>query len=195
MRTFPVEDDLVEMIWARAKPTPFEQLSFSDALRRVLRDEPPQPKGLAATPVTSSESKIAADSGRPFLSRAAPTIDADALLAELTAMPGARDSKKARAPKADLRELVRLGLLKEGQELTFVDFRGDTHPKGKAKVAGDDLLFLDGKRYSMSALAGTLLKQQGYVGESVRGPEHWRTSDGRKIRELWEEALARRGSR
>lgn len=193
MRTFPVEDDLVEMVWAKAKPAPFEQLSFSDALRRVLRYDSPQAPSASSGP--PSELKIAADSRRAFTSQAKPQIDANELLAEMAAKPSARSSKRGRAPKADLRELVRLGSLKGGQELTFVDFRGDTHPNGKAKVAGDDLLFADGRRYSMSALAGTLLKQLGYVGDSVRGPEHWRTSDGRKVRELWEEALSRRGSR
>lgn len=36
MRTFEVEDDLVELIWKLADPEPFESLAFSDALRRVL---------------------------------------------------------------------------------------------------------------------------------------------------------------
>lgn len=191
MRTFPVEDDLVEMIWARAKPAPFEQLSFSDALRRVLQNGMEQQRALK---VASSAPNITADTGRPLLSHAKPEIDADAMLAELAAMPSDGNVRRARAPKADLRELVRLGYLKDGQELTFVDFRGDTHSRGRAKVVGNELLFLDGNRYSMSALAGVLLKQKGYVGEDVRGPEHWRTSDGKKIRELWDEALTRRRS-
>ncbi len=36
MQQFEVEDELVELIWIRAQPKPFESLSFSDALRRVL---------------------------------------------------------------------------------------------------------------------------------------------------------------
>jgi hypothetical protein len=192
MRTFAVEDDLVEMIWAKAKPEPFEQLSFSDALRRVLYNGSAQTQALPPAP---SGAKLAADSGRSLPPRSKLELDADALLAELDAMPDTKNARKGRAPKADLRELVRLGYLNDGQELIFVDFRGDSHPKGKAKVSGGELLFLDGKRYSMSALAGALLKQQGYVAEAVRGPEHWRTSDGRKVREIWEQALATRRTR
>ena len=33
---FDVDDDLVALIWQLAKPKPFEQLTFSQALRRIL---------------------------------------------------------------------------------------------------------------------------------------------------------------
>lgn len=36
MANFFVDDDLVSIVWERAKPKPFENLTFSDALRRVL---------------------------------------------------------------------------------------------------------------------------------------------------------------
>ena len=36
MDKFYVDDDLVELVWQLAKPKPFENLSFSAALRRVL---------------------------------------------------------------------------------------------------------------------------------------------------------------
>jgi hypothetical protein len=35
---FAVDDDLVALVWRLAKPQPFENLSFSAALRRVLND-------------------------------------------------------------------------------------------------------------------------------------------------------------
>lgn len=38
MTNFPVDEDLVSIIWERAKPKPFENLTFSQALRRVLTD-------------------------------------------------------------------------------------------------------------------------------------------------------------
>lgn len=190
MRSFPVEEDVVALVWAKAKPAPFEQLSFSDALRRILADAHSAVKPVAQPPANLT-AKLAADSGRALEPRTRhPT--ADEMLAELGQNPTDSPDRRGRAPKADLRELVRLGYLKDGQDLTFVDFRGKTHPKGKAKVSGDDLLFADGRRYSMSALAGLLLKQHGYVGESVRGPEHWMNSEGTKVRELWETALLKR---
>ena len=36
---FAVDDDLVALVWRLAKPRPFEILSFSAALRRVLQGE------------------------------------------------------------------------------------------------------------------------------------------------------------
>jgi len=36
MQSFEVEDDLVELVWKLANPKPFESLTFSAALRRVL---------------------------------------------------------------------------------------------------------------------------------------------------------------
>jgi hypothetical protein len=36
---FPVDDDLAALVWQLAKPKPFENLSFSAALRRVLQIE------------------------------------------------------------------------------------------------------------------------------------------------------------
>lgn len=36
MAQFFVDDDLVSIVWERAKPKPFENLTFSEALRRVL---------------------------------------------------------------------------------------------------------------------------------------------------------------
>ncbi len=36
MKNFPVDDDLVAQIWQLAHPKPFENPSFSEALRRVL---------------------------------------------------------------------------------------------------------------------------------------------------------------
>lgn len=163
MRSFPIDEDVVELVSQLAKPAPFEQLSFSDALRRILQ----------ASVNGSAPPRQAPD--RPSeLVKSAPVAGASA---------------RGRAPKADLRELVRMGLLSDGQELFLVDFRGQRHPRGRAKVEGSDLVYSDGKRYSMSGLASNLLKEQGYVADSVRGPDHWVTQDGLKIRQLWEGAV------
>ena len=37
MQSFEVDDDLSALVWRLAKPKPFENLSFSAALRRVLQ--------------------------------------------------------------------------------------------------------------------------------------------------------------
>ena len=36
MKNFPVDEDLVALIWQMANPKPFENITFSEALRRVL---------------------------------------------------------------------------------------------------------------------------------------------------------------
>lgn len=178
MRTFPVDDDVVALVWEQARPAPFEQLSFSEALRRVLtgkkQDVPAQ-----AEPLPKAKTRV-------------PT--AAELLAEIEALPSSGSEPRGRAPKADLRELVRLGILKEGQELIFVDYKGHPQPKHKATVVGADLAY-QRVRYSMSALSSLLLKQEGYIADSVRGPDHWATSAGKRIRELWENVLRQRGEK
>lgn len=166
MQSFPVSDDVVSHVWKLAGVKPFEQISFNDALRRVLAI----PR--LANPVTS------------------PSKTGEELLAELEAMPSG--GGRVRAPKADLRELVRLGYLTEGQELTFVDYKGKRYNETKAVVADGRLRF-NKRTDSMSALAGVLLNAQGFSGESVRGPDHWATSDGTLIRELWTQVLSKRG--
>jgi hypothetical protein len=43
MPAFEVDDDLAELVWRLARPKPFEQLTFSLALRRVLQYASAQP--------------------------------------------------------------------------------------------------------------------------------------------------------
>lgn len=176
MPTFPVDEDLVALIWERAKPAPFEQLSFSEALRRVLNEKAQQQPSEQVSAV-------------PKVKVVAP--DTQEFLAEIEALPKNTEELRRRAPKADLRELVSLGVLKEGQELIFVDYKGHLQPKHKAAVSRGYLYFKKA-RYSMSALSSILLKQEGYIADSVRGPDHWATADGKRIRELWEGALKQR---
>ena len=177
MMTFPVEDDVVALVWAQAKPQPFEQLSFSAALRRILKGGS---QGLAQT--------------HPASTSTSPVPTAEEMLAELEALPSRSSHQRGRAPKADLRELVRLGILTEGQELVFVDYKGNSQRKHKAKIVGADLAYRK-VRYSMSALSSLLLKQEGFVADSVRGPDHWATAEGKRVREMWEEVLKQRSSR
>ncbi|SOZ49320.1 hypothetical protein CBM2615_A120149 [Cupriavidus taiwanensis] len=68
MRTFPIADDLVELVWRLAKPEPFEKLDFNDALRRVLAEL--KPKAVK------------------------PAVDVEKLLAELAAMDDKEFAKK-----------------------------------------------------------------------------------------------------
>jgi len=67
---FDVDDDLVALIWQLAKPKPFEQLTFSQALRRILAGPTPEllPKPMAPAQIPvyaieshSEEQKLLAD--------------------------------------------------------------------------------------------------------------------------------------
>jgi hypothetical protein len=174
MRSFPIDDDVVALVSALAHPAPPYE-SFNDALRRVLAGAPKQ---IGTGSVADQAAKRRVPSG-------------DELLAELDAISPGVSERRARAPKADLRELVRLGILKEGETLVFVDYKGHPQPKRVATVAGADLAF-ERKRHSMSALSSLLLKQDGYIADAVRGPDHWAKADGRTIRELWDGVLKAR---
>ena len=59
MQRFEVDDDLVAIVWERAKPRPFETLSFSAALRRALLVSPVERKS-AATPAKISLDELIA---------------------------------------------------------------------------------------------------------------------------------------
>lgn len=77
MKNFPVDDDLVALVWQRANPQPFENLSFSEALRRAL---------------TGTQLKA-----KPSRKKSSP-LSADELLAELDAM-GKEELKKLKVTR------------------------------------------------------------------------------------------------
>jgi len=95
---------------------------------------------------------------------------------------------RGKAPKTNLRDLVRVGSLTEGQVLFFHDYQGNKINGVQALIRGNDLEY-KGNTYSMSALACNLMKGQGYQSDSYRGPQFWFTAQGRSVKELWDEYL------
>lgn len=81
MQHFPIDDDLVSMVWRLSNPQPFEHLTFSDALRRVL----------AGPRIPRAERDLALSEGMLAKLDALPNADelalSEALLAELEALP------------------------------------------------------------------------------------------------------------
>ncbi|MDP9203250.1 MAG: hypothetical protein M3P26_15140 [Gemmatimonadota bacterium] len=102
----------------------------------------------------------------------------------------------SRRPKASLGRLIKAGLIKNGQKLYLQDYQGRQVPGIEAFVGGDGI-FANADRnrlYSMSDLAGEILKKNGYKADAVRGPSHWFTENGKSITQLWEEHLDRNGA-
>jgi hypothetical protein len=96
--------------------------------------------------------------------------------------------KRGKAPKTNLRDLVRVGSLSEGQVLFMRDYQGNEIKGVQATVRGNDLEF-KGNIYSMSALTRQHMKSQGYDSDSYRGPQFWYTAKGKSVKELWDEYL------
>lgn len=96
----------------------------------------------------------------------------------------------SKKPKADLQELVQGGLLEEGQKLVLNYKEKKLLKKYEAIVSGKHLLW-NGKTYTMSGLVKIILRREGYAipSEAYRGPDYWYNSDGRSIKDLWEQYL------
>jgi len=97
--------------------------------------------------------------------------------------------KTRKQPRTNLQEIVRAGLISDGQRLIF-QHSGKRLPEYTATIS-EKSLHWRGKRYSMSALAGMALETIGLDGKSVRGPLFWFTESGKSIQELWEQYLSR----
>lgn len=115
-----------------------------------------------------------------------PAVDAE--LEKLLAESLAAASSRAKAPKADLEILVKMGLLQNGQKVYLIDYQGNQVNKLFAVISGGDVIYND-QRYSMSNLAQELLTSVGYKSNSVRGPAHWVTDEGKSIKQLWQQYL------
>jgi len=87
-------------------------------------------------------------------------------------------------PKTNLPDLIRLGVLSEGQKLIF-QHGTKSLTEYTATISGKGLIW-KGKSYSMSELAGKALETIGLDGTSVRGPLFWFTEDGKSIKDIWE---------
>ena len=100
----------------------------------------------------------------------------------------APSSGASRQPRVQLGLLREAGLLRNGQTLYLHDFRGQRVEGAECAVYHENLKWKN-KQYSMSRLAGILLKAEGYQADSVRGPAHWYTEEGVRITDLWEKYL------
>ncbi len=184
MQRFDVDDEVVEAVWQLAKARPFE--TFNSALRRVLRLNG---DAELAEPLATDSALAPVEPDEMHPSGEEATNPLEELLNEaLAARP------RSKAPKADLRELVGAGLLRNGEELFLVDYHGARLQQFKATISSGGLLF-KGHHYSMSDLARDLLKKVGYQSDSVRGPAHWSNAKGATVKDLWQQLLGKRAQK
>ena len=164
MESIKVDNDVFAHLQKNARPfvdTP------NSTLRRLLGID-------SATAATKTE-------------KSSPTDDAE--LEELLAEGLAATRSRSKAPKADLEVLVKTTLLRNGQQLYLVDYQGNRVQKlSPAVISGGDVIY-NNQRYSMSNLAQELLAKVGFKSNSVRGPAHWVTDDGKTIKDLWQQYL------
>lgn len=162
MQTIEIDTDVFAHLQKNARPfvdTP------NSTLRRLLGIDGPTAQALKK-------------SLSPF------DADLDPLLSESLAITSGR----SKAPKADIQLLCQKGLLRNGQKLYLIDYQSNRVQKISASISGADLIF-NGQRYSMSNLAQQLLSQAGFKSNSVRGPAHWITEDGKTVKDLWQQYL------
>jgi hypothetical protein len=108
---------------------------------------------------------------------------------EKTQQATSKVQRKGKAPRTDIKTLISVGSLQEGQELFLHDYKEQRIPGIQANIRGNQLEF-QGQFYSMSKLTKELMHQHGYDSEAFRGPKYWYTAEGKSVMSLWNEYLA-----
>lgn len=137
-------------------------------------------KPFVDSPNTTLRRLLSIEPQKPLLNAKPADDELEQLLRE------SMESRRTKAPKADLRVLIRTGVLREGERLYLVDYQGQRVPQQEAVIAGGMLAF-KGQHYTMSNLAQELLKKVGFKSSSVRGPSHWANAKGVNITVLWQQ--------
>ncbi len=113
-----------------------------------------------------------------------------------TLTPPSKEPVKERkiAGRVTFEELVKAGLLKDGQVLYFYHTRLFRDEQAQVVASQNEFKYLsDGKMYSKSELAKSLLIKHGFKHDEygVRGPMYWQTEDGKLLVELEEQVRNR----
>lgn len=162
MKTIDIDDDVYEFLAKNARP--FLDTDPNSVLRRLL--------GFSA--------------GEPTRSQPSEPIQAEHPSPDMVDTINA--VRRSKAPKANLRELLRLGKLRDGERLYLVDYHGHRVGQFSASISNGWLSY-EGEHYTMSDLAQSLLKKVGFKSDSVRGPAHWANAQGVTIKDMWDEVI------
>jgi predicted type IV restriction endonuclease len=103
-----------------------------------------------------------------------------------------------KAGRVHLKELVNVGLLRDGQILLFYNTRTFNDEQAQVIALSNKLKYRsDGKIYSISELAKILLIKHGFKRDEhgVAGPKYWRTEEGKLLNDLNEQIRRQRGDR
>lgn len=103
-----------------------------------------------------------------------------------------------KAGRVHLKELVNIGLLRDGQTLLFYNTRTFNDEQAQVIALSNKLKYRsDGKIYSISELAKILLIKHGFKRDEhgVAGPKYWRTEEGKLLNDLNEQIRRQRGDR
>lgn len=95
---------------------------------------------------------------------------------------------RSKAPKTNLESLARAGLIRNGEKLYLIDYKGNRVQKVQAVVSGNHLIY-NGRPYSMTGIAKGELAKLGFRSKDVRGPAHWVTVRGKSVKDLWQQYL------
>lgn len=104
----------------------------------------------------------------------------------------------SKSAKVTFGELIDAGLLRDGQILYFYHTKPFNQEQAQVVASSNQLRYEeDGHMYSKSELARKLLIKHGFKRDelSVRGPNYWRTSDGKLLVDLEEQVRMSRGDR
>ena len=99
-------------------------------------------------------------------------------------------NRETKGPKTDLVELIKVGKVRNGEKVAFINHDGRVGKNYEAQISENGLLY-KGKWYSMSGLVAKILEEErcGIPSKAYRGPFYWRTQNGKSIHRLWEEHL------
>ncbi len=111
-------------------------------------------------------------------------------------LPIPHPTKSEKARKVTFQELISEGLLKDGEVLYFYNTRLFSDERAQV-IASENKLRCqaDGNLYSKTKLAERLFRKYDFKYVALRGPQYWKTEDGRSLVELEEQVRSLRGDR
>ena len=113
-------------------------------------------------------------------------------------IPNGQIELKRKGIKVEFDELIKAGLIKDGQILYFYNTKLFEDEKAQVVASRNEFRYLnDSNLYSKSELAKQLLIKHNFKHDNhgVAGPKYWKTEDGKFLVDLEEQVRIQRGDR